>query len=262
MIRLPSRSLYLFVLLTVCWGVVFNHSASGQSTKESPADDRPTLRILCYNIHHGEGIDRKLDLERIAKTILSVKPDIVALQEVDVETTRTRKVHQAKRLGELTNMNYVFGGNIQFGGGEYGNAVLSRFPIKKSKNLKLPNHRKGEQRGLFQVEVQPDFMTDPLHFWCTHLDHRGNDSERVASAKLINEELSRLKHKYCILAGDLNDVLGSDTLELLDEKWNRSNSIPLPTIPVQRPSRQIDFICSSQNRQRFNASNHLYCRKK
>ena len=52
------------------------------------------IRVLSYNIHHGEGVDGKLDLQRIARVITSVKPDLVALQELDRNTTRTEKVDQ------------------------------------------------------------------------------------------------------------------------------------------------------------------------
>lgn len=45
-----------------------------------------------------------------------------------------------------------------------------------------------------------------------------------------------------IFLGDLNDVVGSRTLNLLDRNWKRVNDVPLPTIPVSEPKRQIDFI--------------------
>ncbi len=83
------------------------------------------IRVLCYNIHHGEGVDKKLDLDRIAKVILSVSPDVVALQEVDRKTKRTNHVDQSSELARLTKMKVVFEKNIDFQGGHYGNAVLS-----------------------------------------------------------------------------------------------------------------------------------------
>ena len=92
------------------------------------------LRILSYNIHHAEGVDGKLDVPRIAQVILSVDPDLVALQEVDKNTIRTGKVNQDIELSRLTKMNSVFGSNITFQGGQYGNAILSKFPIIKNKN--------------------------------------------------------------------------------------------------------------------------------
>ena len=49
-----------------------------------------TVRVLTYNIHHGEGRDREFDLTRQSQLIMSVQPDLVALQEVDVGTTRVK----------------------------------------------------------------------------------------------------------------------------------------------------------------------------
>ncbi|MEX2025646.1 MAG: endonuclease/exonuclease/phosphatase family protein, partial [Pirellulaceae bacterium] len=60
------------------------------------------LRVLTYNIHHGEGIDGKLDLPRIARVIESVDPDLVALQEVDRRVERTGSVDQPAELARLT----------------------------------------------------------------------------------------------------------------------------------------------------------------
>lgn len=204
------------------------------------------LRILTYNIHHGEGMDRQLDLARIAKTINSVKPDLVALQEVDVETDRSMKVNQAKELSRLTNRKYAFGSNLNFSNGRYGNCFLSKHEIKDWKNHQLPNHRNGEQRGLLHVTVQLVDLKEPVHFWVTHFDHRKDDSERVASAKFCNQMLEKTAGSSQFLAGDINDVIGSSTLSELEKSWDRSNYSPLPTVPVGKPTRQIDFVFNAK----------------
>lgn len=198
------------------------------------------LRALCYNIHHAEGIDRKLDLNRIAQVILSVDPDIVALQEVDQNVKRTGHVDQPAELAKLTMMNVVFGANIELQGGHYGNAVLSKLPISRHTNHMLPNVNHGEQRGVLIAELMIAEKKQPLTLLATHLDHRPSDQERVQSAKTINELIKQ--PAPALLMGDLNDVVGSDTLMLLDSAWQRTNRSPLPTVPVGQPRRQIDFI--------------------
>ena len=199
------------------------------------------LRILSYNIHHAEGVDGKLDIPRIAQVILSVDPDLVALQEVDKNTTRTGKVNQDIELANITKMNSVFGSNITFQGGQYGNAILSKFPIIKNKNFLLPNVDSGEQRGLLQSQIQISNKENVL-FFSTHLDHRRSDTERLASAKAINQIISLDNKSPAILAGDFNDVPDSPTLNELGKVWLRTNKKILRTIPASKPSRQIDYI--------------------
>ncbi len=114
----------------------------------SVADETDRLRVVSYNIHHGVGVDGRVDLERIARVILSVDADLVALQEVDCNTKRTNLVDQPARLASLTKMQVVFGDNIPYQGGRYGNAVLSRLPIVRHENHALPSFYEGEQRGV------------------------------------------------------------------------------------------------------------------
>lgn len=204
-------------------------------------DQNLRLRILSYNIHHAEGVDGKLDVPRIAQVILSVDPDLVALQEVDKNTIRTGKVNQDIELSRLTKMNSVFGSNITFQGGQYGNAILSKFPIIKNKNFLLPNVDSGEQRGLLQSQIQISNKENIL-FFSTHLDHRRSDTERLASAKAINQIISLDNKSPAILAGDFNDVPDSPTLKELGKVWLRTNKKILRTIPASKPSRQIDYI--------------------
>ncbi|MDA7605373.1 endonuclease/exonuclease/phosphatase family protein [Verrucomicrobiales bacterium] len=199
------------------------------------------LRVLCYNIHHAKGVDGKLDLPRIAKVILSVEPDLVALQEVDQNTKRSGKVDQVAELSRLTKIKSVFGSNIDFQGGHYGNAILSRFPIIKRKNFHLPNVDSGEQRGVLESIIKIS-EEQSIIFLATHFDHRPLSEERLASAKFINRMISISDSKPAILAGDFNDVPDSSTLKEIGKLWLRTNTEIAPTIPVSKPTRQIDYI--------------------
>lgn len=219
-------------------------------TKMADAADRVSkrvaLRVLSYNIHHGAGVDGKLDLERIAKVILSAKPAIVALQEVDRKAARTRGVDQAAELARLTKMKFVFGPNIKLGDGDYGNAVLSRFPLELRKNHKLPNIDKGEQRGVLEVMIQtPD---GPVRMFATHFDHRRPPEERMASAKFVNELFKQEPRLPTLLAGDLNATPKSGPLKTLSSRWKLADAVVKgdhPTVPVKDPKRQIDFVLSA-----------------
>ncbi|QDT09628.1 endonuclease/exonuclease/phosphatase family protein [Planctomycetes bacterium K23_9] len=199
------------------------------------------LRVLSYNIHHGEGVDGKRDLPRIANVIRSVQPDLVALQEVDQNAKRSGNVDQPQKLGRLTQMNVAFGPNIKLQGGHYGNAILSRFPIATHANHRLPNLDDGEQRGVLAAEISVPKIAEKLLILATHFDHRRNQDERIQSAQAINV-LLKDDPRPALLIGDLNDVLGSEPLGLLRKQWTVTNADAMPTIPVAKPTRQIDFI--------------------
>lgn len=200
------------------------------------------LRVLSYNIHHAEGVDRKLDVERIARVILSVQPDLVALQEVDRNVKRTGGVDQPAELARLTKMHVAFGPNIELQGGHYGNAILSRFPIKQHSNHRLPNIDGSEQRGVLEAHISISESMQPLRLLATHLDYRADERERIASAKALNDRIEKYGQQPALLAGDLNDTPDSRTLKTLAEQWQPANPQPLATVPVDRPTRQIDFV--------------------
>jgi len=80
--------------------MLFAVSAFGQPVR---------VRILTYNIHHGEGVDAKLDIARIAAVIRSANPDFVAVQEVDVRTARVAGADFAHQLAARSGLHAVFG---------------------------------------------------------------------------------------------------------------------------------------------------------
>ena len=212
------------------------------TVREMAAAEPVRLRVLSYNIHHGAGVDRKLDLERVARVILSVKPDLVGLQEVDQKTKRAGSVDQPAELARLTKMRVAFGANIELQGGKFGNLILSRFPVARHKNHLLPNIDAGERRGVLESEITIPNLKEPLHFLATHLDFRRDDRERRASAKAINALVAKHPAQPALLVGDLNDTPKSKTLELFNSQWALASKKPLPTVPVARPTTQIDYI--------------------
>ena len=81
-----------------------------------------------------------------------------------------------------------------------------------------------------------------ISFLATHLDHRKPDNERIASAKFINKKISLSNNTPAILAGDFNDIPISLTLKEFGKLWLHTNTTLSPTIPVSKPTRQIDYI--------------------
>lgn len=206
------------------------------------APDPPTLRVLTYNIHHGQGEDGVFDLERIARVIKSVKPDLVALQEVDKGTERSSGVDQATVLGELTGMHVVFGEAMPYEGGSYGEAVLSRWPIVSSQAHALPYQDDQEPRAALVVRVKPGGGLPELLFVGTHLCHQ-SDQTRLWQCGMLNT-LFVNSTLPVVLAGDLNANPGSRPMrELLSSGWIDADAVEArPTSPSSSPRRRIDYV--------------------
>ena len=217
------------------------------------------IRVLTYNIHHGEGVDGKFDLPRIARVIKGASPHLVALQEVDRGTQRAGGVDQPAELARLTGMEVVFGRNIDYDGGGYGTAVLSRLPIRSHESVKLRSFYEDtaahpEQRGVQIVEVGRE-EGPALLFLCTHLDYRQPDTERMASAATINQLAAKHAGKLMILAGDLNATPESRVMAEFAKNWKIAGADvdaakpqaagtkrQLLTYPAGQPVKWIDYV--------------------
>lgn len=206
------------------------------------------LHVLTYNIHSGKGTDNVIDLPRLAKVIKSFSPDIVSLQEVDKLTTRSGKVDQAEELARLTGMNFIFGVSQKRWGGEYGNAVLSRFPMTESNVIALP----GEPRSALCVKIDLstfDDGPDELLFVATHMDTK--QEHRLAGLPLLETGVSVYDPSPMIMAGDFNALVKSPTMNILERKWMVTTAgESLVTIPAKRKwsAAQIDYIlCRSED---------------
>jgi endonuclease/exonuclease/phosphatase family metal-dependent hydrolase len=210
---------------------------------ELPAE----IRVVTYNIHHGEGTDRKFDLERIAKRLMAEKPDIIALQEVDQKTRRASGVDQPAELARLTGMKAYYGRNIDFEGGGYGTAVLTSLPVASAEQVKLksyyvPTKDNSEQRGV-QVLTIGEANKPELLFLGTHLDYRPPDDERMNSAVTINELIKKHADTPAIIAGDLNAMPDSRPIKEFEKEWKiAGDDASILTFPADHPVRRIDYV--------------------
>lgn len=188
------------------------------------------LRVLSYNIRNGKGLDNVTSYQRIADVLLGAKADVIALQELDSVTQRSKQEDVLKNLSLLTGMHAVYAPAIDFNGGKYGVGVLSKEKPLSFRYLSLPGRE--EQRVLLLVEFERYF------FLCTHLSL--TEEDRIASANIISSEAARLK-KPVILAGDLNDHPTSIFMKSLQEQWKLLSS-EVNSFPADRPDRCIDYI--------------------
>lgn len=227
-------------LIATCWLAVI------ASSNDRLAAESLRLRVLSYNIHHGEGTDGRLDLKRIARVIQRSQADVVALQEVDNKTQRTGCVDQTAELARLLGWQGKFGRSIDLGSGQYGNAVLTRFKIKGHRVHALPNPAGGEARSVLEVtlSITAERGKSAAQFvlFNTHFDHTRDERNRLASAEFINQRLTTGK-RPTLLVGDLNATPDSKPLVQLGRNWtNPGAGRKLLTIPSDRPLKQIDYV--------------------
>jgi endonuclease/exonuclease/phosphatase family metal-dependent hydrolase len=197
-----SRTRQAATLIIVITLSLFTTACSQTARTQNPAD---TITVMTYNIHHGEGTDRKLDLDRIAQIISTENVDIVGLQEVDNNySARSNNLDQAKILAEKLQMHYVYGPAIVSGDPAkpnlYGNAILSRFPITDSITHKLTTQTNHEPRVCIEAKIA--INNKDYTFMVTHLDHRSTEL-RTAQTKDILNAAEKINTPI-ILMGDFN----------------------------------------------------------
>jgi endonuclease/exonuclease/phosphatase family metal-dependent hydrolase len=187
---------------------------------EQPPVSR-TLRVLSYNIHHAEGTDGVLDLARIAGIVNGARPDLVALQEVDQGTERADGVNQLAELARLTGMHAEFGKAIDYMGGRYGVAVLSRWPLSRPYTLALPGAADREPRIALAVQVRAREDGPLLQFISTHLDQGRDEQNRLAQAEFL-DGLDIGEGTPALLAGDMNSRADTAVMKALESHWTNA----------------------------------------
>lgn len=161
------------------------------------------LKTITFNMCHGEGNDGIIDVERQAKYIKKLKPDILFLQEIDMYTQRVYCENQIYTFSKNVELPYrTMGINIKYKNGYYGDGILSRFPIEYSTNYLMPLlNPKNEQRGILCNKIS--FGTTKLNLFSVHLP------TNYAERKLAIEELISILEKIdeseiIIVGGDFN----------------------------------------------------------
>jgi endonuclease/exonuclease/phosphatase family metal-dependent hydrolase len=211
------------------------------------------FRVMSFNIQHGRGADDVVDLGRTVRVILDEKADLIGLQEVDRGVRRTDRRDLPAELAHLSGKAIAFEKNHPHQGGEYGNAILTRFPMREVRNTHLPMVDATEQRGVIQAVV--NVHGQEILFLNTHIAHRRvGEPERLASiaefARILGEN-SAGPNLPVIFVGDFNAEPGSAThklmAELMIDVWPLVGEGSGATIPVDKPLRRIDYVWVSRD---------------
>lgn len=201
-------------------------TSTDDNEQQAPARANTRVRVGTFNIHHGVGANGDLDLTRTAAAIAALDADLVGLQEVDRNWAgRSAFADQAVDLANRLDTHLAFGASLSRRRRrrgdkqqrEYGNALLSRFPIRNVQTTLLPRPRGGEQRALLDTEV--DVHGVVLRCLVTHLHHLMR-AERLAQVERINETITDTSSGHeipTVLLGDLNSAPGSAEIRTLTE---------------------------------------------
>ena len=214
-----------------------------------PVVRRNTLRVMTYNVHSCVGMDGKLSTSRIARVIAQCKPDVVALQELDVGRVRTREIDQAHAIARELEMEFHFHPALRLEEELYGDAVLSRWPMRLVRAAGLPTLQGRpdlEPRGALWVAVDVDGRE--IQLVNTHLGLLSK--ERLAQVQaLLGPEW--LEHPDCrgpvILCGDFNAIPASSAYRRLrgrlrDAQLALNGHRPKQTFFSRYPVNRIDHI--------------------
>lgn len=231
------------VFLIIMIGLLFIQCSSS-SSGSGQAEDQPVLKVMAYNIHHANPPSEPglISPEAIAEVIRREDPDLVALQEVDVNNRRSGEdLHQAQAIAEELGMHFHFAKAIDYQGGFYGNAVLSKFPILDRMDVELPAMEGVDTEDRVWAGIKVDAHGTELWFGSTHLDFKTEENNLYQSRMLL-DGLQDIDIPV-LIAGDFNVTEHSKTMQLFDEQFRRTcpDDCP-PTIPVTNPRRAIDFI--------------------
>ncbi len=232
-------------------------------------DKSREVTVMSFNIHYGADSDNVLDLERTASVIEDSGADIIGLQEVDNHwSSRSEFIAEAAWLADRLDMHFTYGANLdlppepgQTENRQYGNAILSEYPIIHSENHLLENieyeERPTEQRGLLEAVI--NVKGTHMSFYSTHLDFQRAEQRELQVQEILS--ITGETNRPTVVVGDLNAEPDApelqplfstltDTFKALGQNEDYTFAPDIDGVPgsgsVENPSIRIDYILASQ----------------
>jgi len=205
------------------------------------------LRVATYNVHGCVGLDRQRSEARIAEVIASMDADLVGLQELDANRARSERVDQAAVIAHRLGWHHIFHPAVEHADEQYGNAIISRFPLTHRRAIELPGAGSWYCRET-RIALWADAETNlgPIGIINTHFAlGRG---ERFRQAHFLAQEV--VPNEPMILLGDFNSLPGSRSIRLFgkvlrDVRREAQSLRQHRTFPTRFPSVAVDHIFAS-----------------
>ncbi|MEG1587483.1 MAG: endonuclease/exonuclease/phosphatase family protein [Bacteroidales bacterium] len=230
----------------------------------TPGSNSDELVVMSYNIRHcapyyGTSETTKADVDNVAAVLKRLKPDVVFLQEVDKNTTRSLGIDQTKKLAELAGypFHYFFKA-MDYQGGDYGIAIISGIPLQDCVAHRLPKeYESGVVEGDYVVgTARIRFANTDIVLVNAHLSVYQSDRDKqmpYVLSEIIGSQTNRV-----LFCGDFNAIPSNLNIQQLTAaKFLRTNTDAKNfTIPSHAPNREIDYI-SYRPGNGFSVYNHL-----
>jgi len=201
------------------------------------AGARPDLRVVSYNIHQCVGVDGRRDPARIAEVLRQLDADVVGLQEVDARPSlESPDSVQMDYLGRMLGLTAIPGPTIHRHDGTYGNALLTRLPVRDVRQIELTIYRR-EPRAALDVDLE--WQGQIARVIVTHLGLL--PGERRLQVKRLIAALGARHEDVVVLCGDINEWFGvGRPLRWLHARLGRAGSVR--TFPSFLPLFALDRI--------------------
>lgn len=221
----------LVPVLAVVFALITSATGCEKNKPEDENGSSLTVKILSYNVKNCQGMDGVISYQRVADVIKRIDAEVVALQELDSATQRSKGVVVLDELARLTGMYKTYGASIDYQGGKYGIGILTKEKPLSWKRVPLPGRE--EPRSLLIVELK-DFVIGCTHFSLT-------EEDRLSSAYIVSNSFKNYS-KPVFLAGDLNATPESSVIQSIENYYSILTKTSSPTSPSNNPSKCIDYI--------------------
>jgi endonuclease/exonuclease/phosphatase family metal-dependent hydrolase len=216
------------------------------------------VKVLSFNIRHGENRWGKSNLRAILKVIQEQKPHLVALQAVDSLDSDGEVRFQLRQLAIQTGMYYAYGASDSTTGGSQGVGILSKWPFEKTQKLQLPTSPGSDPRVLLCGLVMPA-RGFTFRFCNARLEY-ASVFDRALQAAYINRMLDE-SIQPVLLAMDMGARPNEQPYFSFRKKWmDAARGSLLPTWTEGVPGDRLDYIMVLKNT-RVNVKNYKVLRQ-
>jgi endonuclease/exonuclease/phosphatase family metal-dependent hydrolase len=198
------------------------------------------LRVMSMNMKEG-GKPAGFSAVAYADCIREYNPDIVVFQEMDNFTTRNGKKDLLSELAVQLGMFPYYGKAFNYATGDFGNAILSKYPFYNARTISSRPTGANEMRACSWVDiVMPNKRK--VRVGVTHLDVASDEQVRISMLATINTQMLTDNNLPTLLAGDFNAVPDSETMNYARFRWQDIGEGTGNTIASTNPTKRIDYV--------------------